>query len=147
MLRGLLVNRTQETIDRCIAGCNIFAIMMKNGITIEMYSLWKCKFDEEVSQYLPKITGIYDDRVVWVLHRVYPIEFYQTTNCRLFQNETVCRRQFQLRWKWQKVIQTRRKHCGKRRNCSLRAISPFPTVFSKGLFLRGVKRWHCVGMG
>ena len=23
-----------------------------------------------------------------------------------------------------------RKHCGKRRNCSLRAISPFPTVFS-----------------
>ena len=32
-----------------------------------------------------------------------------------------------------------RKHCGKRRNCSLRAISPFPTVFSKGLFPRGVK--------
>ena len=23
------------------------------------------------------------------------------------------------------------KHCGKRRNCSLRAISPFPTMFSK----------------
>ena len=35
-----------------------------------------------------------------------------------------------------------RKHCGKRRNCSLRAISPFPTVFSKGLFPRGVKRCH-----
>ena len=29
----------------------------------------------------------------------------------------------------------------------LRAISPFPTVFSKGLFLRGVKSCHCVGMG
>ena len=40
-----------------------------------------------------------------------------------------------------------RKHCGKRRNCSLRAISPFPTVFSKGSFPRGVKRRHCVGMG
>ena len=26
-----------------------------------------------------------------------------------------------------------RKHCGKRRNYSLRAISPFPTVFSKRL--------------
>ena len=38
-----------------------------------------------------------------------------------------------------------RKHCGKRRNCSLRAISSFPTVFSKGLFPRGVKRCHCVG--
>ena len=25
-------------------------------------------------------------------------------------------------------------------------ISPFPTVFSKGLFPMGVKRCHCVGM-
>ena len=40
-----------------------------------------------------------------------------------------------------------RKYCEKRRNCSLRAISPFPTVFSKGLFPRGVKRCHCMGMG
>ena len=40
-----------------------------------------------------------------------------------------------------------RKHYGKSRNCSLRAISPFPTVFSKGLFPLGVKRCHCVGMG
>ena len=39
------------------------------------------------------------------------------------------------------------KHCGKRRNCSSRAISSFPTVFSEGLFLRGVKRCHCVGIG
>ena len=29
----------------------------------------------------------------------------------------------------------------------LRAIFPFPTVFSKGLLPRGVKRCHCVGMG
>ena len=29
----------------------------------------------------------------------------------------------------------------------LRAISAFPTVFSKGLFPRDVKRCHCVGMG
>ena len=27
-----------------------------------------------------------------------------------------------------------RKHCGERRNCSLRAISPFPTVFQKACF-------------
>ena len=72
---------------------------------------------------------------------------YQTTNFRLFQTERVCRRQFQIWRKWKKVIQTGRKHCGKRRNCSLRAISPFPTVFSKGCFPRGVKRCHCVGMG
>ena len=72
---------------------------------------------------------------------------YQTTNFRLFQTERVCRRQFQIWWKWQKIIQMGRKHCGKRRNCSLWAISPFPTVFSKGLFPRGIKRRHCVGMG
>ena len=28
------------------------------------------------------------------------------------------------------AVQVFWKHCGKRRNCSLRAISPFPTVFS-----------------
>ena len=49
--------------------------------------------------------------------------------------------------KWQQVIQKGRKHYGKGRNCSLRAISLFPTVFSEGLFPRGVKRCHCVGMG
>ena len=72
---------------------------------------------------------------------------YQMTNFRLFRTERVCRRQFQIWWKWQKVIQTGRKHCGKRRNCFLRAISPFPTVSSKGLFPRGIKRCYCVGMG
>ena len=40
-----------------------------------------------------------------------------------------------------------RKHCGKRRNCLLRAISPFSTVFSKGLFSgasKGVNVWEWV---
>ena len=31
------------------------------------------------------------------------------------------------------IIRLSRKHCGKRRNCSLRAISPFPTMFSKAV--------------
>ena len=39
------------------------------------------------------------------------------------------------------------ENSGKRRNCLLQAVSPFSTVFSKGLFPRGVKRCHCVGMG
>ena len=34
----------------------------------------------------------------------------------------------------------------KRRNCSVRAISPFSTVFLIGLFPKGVKRC-CVGTG
>ena len=36
---------------------------------------------------------------------------------------------------------------GKRRNCSLRAISPFPTVFSKEFYCRQVKSRICFGMG
>ena len=72
---------------------------------------------------------------------------YQTTNFRLFQTEWVCRRQFQIWGKWQKVIQTGRKHWGKRRNCLLRAIFTFSTVLSKGLFPRGIKRCHWVGKG
>ena len=34
------------------------------------------------------------------------------------------------------AVQVFWKHCGKRRNCSSRAISPFPTVFSKRLVLQ-----------
>ena len=37
------------------------------------------------------------------------------------------------------------KHCGKRRNCLLRAISPFPTMFSKDLYHRPVKTRACLG--
>ena len=72
---------------------------------------------------------------------------YQTTNFRLVQIERVCRRQFQISQKWQKVIQMDRKHCGKRRNCLLRAISPFPAVFSKDLYCRHVKSRACLGKG
>ena len=56
---------------------------------------------------------------------------YQTTNFRLFQTKGACRRQFQIWRQWQKVIQTGRKRCGKRRNCLLWAISPFPSVFER----------------
>ena len=38
-----------------------------------------------------------------------------------------------------------RKHCGKRRKCCLLGISPFPTMFSKGVFLKVVISWDNVG--
>ena len=40
---------------------------------------------------------------------------------------------------WDTIICLSRKHCGKRRNCSLRAISPFPIMFSKAVCCRRVK--------
>ena len=39
------------------------------------------------------------------------------------------------------------KQCEKRRKCSLRAISPFPKVFSKDLYCRHVKTRTCLGEG
>ena len=85
----------------------------------------------------------------YFLHTLFLLTHYQTTNFRLFQTGRFCRRQFQIWRKWQKVIQTGRKHCGKRRNCSFWAISPFPTVFSKG-FLPGASKggivWEWVNL-
>ena len=40
-----------------------------------------------------------------------------------------------------------RKHCGKRTKCWLPAFSPFPTMFSKAFFSRGVKSQECVLKG
>ena len=76
----------------------------------------------------------------------------QTTNSLLFQTEIlfqterVCRQQFQFDENDRKVSKGR-KHCGKRRNCSSRAISPFSTVFSKDLYSRHVKTRACLGKG
>ena len=99
---------------------------------------------------------VWRGRYLWlenerVVHQDFPTIFskpfvfriltlYQTTNFRLIQTERVCRRQFQIWRKWKKVIQTGRKHCGKRR-------FSFSHSVSKGLFPRGVKRCYCVGMG
>ena len=48
-----------------------------------------------------------------ILYRVgHCLTFSQTTNFRLFHTERVRRRQFQIWWKWQKVFQMGRKHCG-----------------------------------
>ena len=45
------------------------------------------------------------------------------------------------------VLRTDRKHCGKRRNSSLRAIPPFPAVFSYDFYRRHVKTRACLGKG
>ena len=64
-----------------------------------------------------------------------------------FQTKRVCRRQFFISWKWQEFPKTGIKHCGKRRSCSLRAISLFLAVFSKDLYCRHVKTRVCLGKG
>ena len=59
----------------------------------------------------------------------------QTTYFRLFQTED---NHFKLD-EIDKVLQICRKHCGKRRNSSSGAISPFPAVFLKDSYCRHVR--------
>ena len=50
----------------------------------------------------------------------------------------------QMRVKIQICVGKDRKLCGKTRKCWLPAFSPFPTMFSKGFFLKVVKMGDCV---
>ena len=70
----------------------------------------------------------------------------QMTNFRLFQVESLADDNFKFDENGRQLSKWV-ENTGKRRNCLLRAIYPFPTMFSKGLFPTGVKRCHCVGMG
>ena len=49
----------------------------------------------------------------------------QTTHIRCFQTGRVADDNFRFDENARKSSKLERKHCGKRRNCSLRAISPF----------------------
>ena len=67
------------------------------------------------------------------------------TNFRLFQIERTCGTQeladdnFKFDENDVKFSKRLEKHCRKTRNCSLCAISAFPTVFSKDLHCKHVK--------
>ena len=70
----------------------------------------------------------------------------QTTNFRRSQTERVCRRNFKFNENGRKNSPYgKRTLWGKRRNCSLRAISPVFTVFSKHLTSGHVKIMACLG--
>ena len=51
----------------------------------------------------------------------------------------------QQKWKFLSLID--KKTLWEKEKLLVLAISPFPTMFSKGIFPRLVKRCHCVGMG
>ena len=71
----------------------------------------------------------------------------QTRNFRPFQLKEFADDNFKLDENGRKYVQMGRKHRGKRRNCSLQAISPFPTVFSKDFYCRHVTTRACLGKG
>ena len=59
--------------------------------------------------------------------------------CLLLQIQSICRRKNKWDSKVEIWFEKNRKHFGERRKCCLPAFSPFPTLFSKGIFLRVVK--------
>ena len=61
------------------------------------------------------------------------------TKSGLDEPESICRRQDKCCSSVDFCHSYDRKHCGKSRKCWLPAFSPFPTMFSKGFFLRIVK--------
>ena len=76
--------------------------------------------------------------------RSFSVALSQTTN---FILKEYADNNFKLDENGRKFYKTDRKHCGKRRNCSLQAISPFPEVFSIDLYCRHVKTRACLGKG
>ena len=71
----------------------------------------------------------------------------QTSNFRLFQTERLGNDNFKFDEKGRKFSKWVENTVGKRRSCSLQAISPFPTVFSKDLNCRHVKARACLEKG
>ena len=70
--------------------------------------------------------------------------FFTKQNFSTVQIESTSRQQNKCDLKIKVCLGMSRKHCGKRRKCWLPAFSPFPTMFSKGDFLRVMKSWDCV---
>ena len=64
-------------------------------------------------------------------HVFNPLTLSQMTNFGLFQAEWVCRRQFQIVWKWKKVLRKGRKHWGKGEIARYEQFLLFPQCFQK----------------
>ena len=69
-------------------------------------------------------------------NRLHVLTFHQIKK-KLAQTESICRRQNNCDSKIEIWIGKDIKHFWKRRKCWLPALSPFPTMFSKDLFLWG----------
>ena len=79
---------------------------------------WVAKicWDESLCQMCIKLAPSRSWVRYWATQQSYgQLTFAQTINFKLFQTEKVCRWQFQIWWKWKKVLHIGRKHCRKRR--------------------------------
>ena len=91
-------------LDFCHRG--ILCIMYGTPCKTAMFSFWI-----GVHQLYLLDWACFQLNLFWV--NIYQpfLTLSQTTNFRLFRTESVCRQQFHLCWKWQKALQTDKKHC------------------------------------
>ena len=80
-------------------------------------------------------------------HNVICLTLPQITDFKLSQIETVCRGQFKFDEKSSKFSKRVENTVGKEEIARYEQFLLYPHCFLKGLFPRGVKRCHCVGMG
>ena len=109
------------------------------------WPLW-CNWNSIENKIQPTTNSLYLTSLNLVPH-VVRFTLSRTTNFRLFQTERVCRQQFQVWWKQKKVPKIGRKHCGKRRTCSLQAISLFFHSVFKRLGLQTCENQGLFGKG
>ena len=82
-------------------------------------------YEERISPFLTLLSKAFFLRVIKTHYMYYLIK--RLTLYRIIQSLTFSQTSPGF---YVSAVQVFRKHCGKRRNCSLPAISPFPTVFS-----------------
>ena len=141
-----------HAVDDCLNGQE--KDFFKSGIEAFKHHWEKCidtegDYVEKIMQQVAKIHIFqYEAHNISISPHIQTrtLSLFQTTNFRLFQTERVADDKFKFHENGQKLRKSR-KYCGKRRNCSLRAISPFPTVFSKELYCKHVKTRACLGKG
>ena len=83
--------------------------------------------EDQTACFLQSYLDLHFNKSIWCCY----FTFSQMTNFRLLQTEKVRRWQFQILWKWQKVLKMGRKHCRK-----MRLLIKSNFSFSYGVFKR-----------
>ena len=80
-----------------------------------------------------------------IMHQGDSLSLSQTANFSLFQTESISRQQFQIWWKWQKVLQKGRKMLWDKEKLLIKSNFSSFHSFSKDWFCRHVKSRACLG--
>ena len=113
------------------------------------FVIWeRVKWHEHYDNH-EKMLSYSNKKKVWVSSSsiVQVLTLSQTTNSRLFQIETVCRRQFQIPWKWQNVPPKKYKTLWEKEKLLVTSNFSFSYSVFERLVLRTRKNQGLFGKG